>query len=84
MTIKLEEEQSDRCTDSRIVQCISSPAGRVARVMGGVLLIAAGLLVVRGKPGLLIAAIGAAPLLSGVLDRCGFSFLSGGSCPQDD
>jgi len=66
-TVEIKEGQSDRCTDSRIVQCLSSPAGRVARVVGGVLLIAGGLLVVRGKPGLVLVAIGVAPLLSGVL-----------------
>ncbi len=84
MTIKMEEPTPDRIADSRIVQCISSPAGRVARVMGGVLLIAAGLLVVRGKPGLVLAAIGVVPLLSGALDKCGFSILSRGSCTSDD
>ena len=84
MTINMEEEQADNCTDSRIVQCLSSPAGRVARIVGGVLLIAGGLLVIRGKPGLVLAALGVAPLLSGVVDRCGFSFLSGESCSQGD
>jgi len=83
MTIKMEERKEDRCAHSRIGQCLASPVGRAARVVGGVLFIAGGLLVVRGRPGLIIAAMGVPPLLSGVLDRCGLGALSRGSCAQD-
>jgi len=83
MTIKMEERKEDRCGHGRISQCVSSPAGRVTRVAGGALFIAGGLLVVHGRPGLVIAAMGVPPLMSGLLDRCGFSALSRGSCAQD-
>ena len=63
---------------SRLGQLLASTAGRIARVVAGVALIAGGLLAVGGTPGLILAAIGFVPLLAGAFDVCLFSALFGG------
>ena len=83
MTVKMEQQKAGPCAHSQFVQCMSSPAGRVVRVVGGVMAITGGLRIVRGRPGSVIAAMGIVSLVSGVLDRCGFSALSRALCAQD-
>lgn len=49
---------------------LSSPTGRVLRVIAGLALIAVGLWVVQGTFGIVLAVIGMVPLLAGALDFC--------------
>jgi hypothetical protein len=60
-------------------QFMASSLGRVVRVVGGVALIAGGLLSIGGTAGYAVAAIGLVPLLAGTFDKCVFSKLFGGS-----
>lgn len=55
-----------------------SPAGRLVRALAGLALIAWGLLGLQGTTGLVVAAIGAVPLLAGLFDFCLFAPLFGG------
>jgi hypothetical protein len=59
-------------------QCMSSTRGRIGRIVGGVALIAIGLLALGGTVGLVLAAVGLVPLLAGAFDICVFSALFGG------
>ena len=59
-------------------QFIASGLGRATRIVGGVALIAGGLLAVGGTAGSVIAAIGLVPLFAGTFDVCVFSRLFGG------
>ena len=59
-------------------QCMASGLGRAVRIVGGVALIAGGLLAVGGTAGYVVAAIGLVPLLAGTFDVCIFSRLFGG------
>lgn len=59
-------------------QFMASSLGRGVRVVGGVALIAGGLLAVGGTAGYVLAAIGLVPLLAGAFDVCVFSRLFGG------
>jgi DUF2892 family protein len=55
---------------------MSSPYGRMLRIVAGVALIGAGLYV-QGTWGLILGVIGAVPLLAGVFDVCIFAPLVG-------
>lgn len=61
------------------VNFMSSTAGRIVRVAAGVALIAWGLLGLGGITGIIVAVIGAVPLLAGLFDFCLFAPLFG--CP---
>lgn len=61
----------------QFVDFMASKAGRAARVIAGLLLIALGLLVMGGVGGVIVAAIGLVPLLAGVYDVCIFAPLLG-------
>ena len=50
-----------------LVNFMASPAGRIARIVVGVVLIALGLL---GNAGPVVAVIGLVPLAAGVFDFC--------------
>jgi len=50
-----------------LVNFMASPAGRIARIVVGVVLIALGLL---GNAGIIVAVIGVVPLAAGVFDFC--------------
>jgi hypothetical protein len=63
---------------SRLGRFMASGAGRVARIVAGIALIAGGLLAVGGPAGIIMAAIGLVPLLAGTFDVCVFSALFGG------
>lgn len=57
---------------------MASMAGRVTRIVAGIVLILLGLWVVEGALGYVLAAIGLVPLLAGLFDVCVFSKLFGG------
>lgn len=56
---------------------IAGPIGRLIRVIAGLGLILIGLFLVEGVVGWILAVIGLAPLLAGVLDFCIFAPLFG-------
>ncbi|HEX2979299.1 MAG TPA: DUF2892 domain-containing protein [Anaerolineaceae bacterium] len=56
---------------------MASTAGRVLRVAAGAALIAWGLLGLSGAAGIIVALIGAVPLLAGLFDFCVFAPLFG-------
>ena len=49
---------------------MASTAGRITRIVAGVVLIALGLLVVKDTGGIILAVVGLLPLLAGVFDIC--------------
>jgi hypothetical protein len=56
---------------------MASPAGRIARIVAGVVLILVGLLVLEAPIGWIVAIVGLVPLLAGLFDRCVFAPLFG-------
>ncbi len=58
---------------------MASTTGRIVRIVAGVALIAWGLLGLGGTTGIIVAIIGALPLLAGLFDFCVFAPLFG--CP---
>lgn len=58
---------------------MASSTGRGARIVAGIVLIVVGLLGLQGTTGIIVAVIGAVPLLAGLLDFCLFAPLFG--CP---
>lgn len=58
---------------------IASPVGRIIRIVAGLALIAWGLLGLGGTNGYIVAAVGIAPLLSGLFNFCLVAPLFG--CP---
>lgn len=61
------------------ISFMASPAGRLARIIAGAALIAWGLLGIGGTTGVIVAVVGAVPLLAGLFDACLFAPLF--SCP---
>jgi hypothetical protein len=59
------------------VKFMASPAGRITRVVAGVIIIALGLLVMHGVGGIIVAVVGLVPLLAGLFDFCVFAPLFG-------
>lgn len=59
---------------------MASVAGRIVRVVAGIILIALGLSVLKGTVGIVVAIIGLVPLLAGIFDFCVFAPLFG--CPM--
>ncbi len=59
------------------VTFMDSAAGRIVRLLAGVALIAIGLFVLRGTAGIIVAIVGALPLLAGAFDFCAFAPLFG-------
>lgn len=59
------------------VKFMASLSGRVTRVVAGIALIAWGLLGLTGAAGVVVAVIGAVPLLAGLFDVCVFAPLFG-------
>jgi hypothetical protein len=55
------------------VTFMSSTTGRIVRIVGGLLVIALGLFVVQSTGGIIIAVLGAVPLLAGIFDFCVFA-----------
>ena len=58
---------------------MASTAGRIIRIVAGIALIAWGLLGLGGTVGIIVAIVGAVPLLAGLFDFCVFAPLFG--CP---
>ena len=52
---------------------LASMAGRITRIVAGIILIALGLLVIKDTGGIIVAVIGLVPLLAGAFDFCVFA-----------
>jgi hypothetical protein len=63
---------------SSLTQFMNSAAGRIARVLLGVVLIVVGLNSIGGGAGYVVAAIGLVPIALGLSGRCLIEFLPGG------
>ncbi len=50
------------------VKFMSSPAGRITRIVAGILLVGLGVLVIHGVGGIVVAVVGLVPLLAGLFD----------------
>ena len=59
------------------VKFMSSPAGRITRIVAGILLVAWGLLGIHGAGGIVVAVVGLVPLVAGLFDFCVFAPLFG-------
>ena len=59
------------------VTFMASTAGRVTRVIAGIVLVALGFLVLEGVVGIIVAVVGLVPLLAGLFDFCVFAPLFG-------
>lgn len=66
------------------IRFMSSTAGRVLRVVMGLVLIIVGMTSLEGTTGIVVTVIGAVPLLAGVLDLCFFAPLFGLSIKGTD
>ena len=57
---------------------MASPAGRIIRIVAGIILIALGLLIMHGGVGgIIVAIVGLVPLVAGLFDFCVFAPLFG-------
>ncbi len=59
------------------VKFMSSPSGRITRIIAGIALIMIGLLAVHGLGGTILAIVGLLPLVAGLFDFCVFAPLFG-------
>jgi hypothetical protein len=60
------------------VKFLASPAGRITRIVAGIVLIVLGLLVMHASAaGIIVAVIGLVPLVAGLFDFCVFAPLFG-------
>jgi hypothetical protein len=57
---------------------MSSPAGRMIRIVAGIALILIGFFVTTGTTSLILYVVGAVPLLAGIVNVCVFAPLFGG------
>jgi hypothetical protein len=63
---------------------MSSLAGRLLRIVAGIILIIVGLTVVHGIGGIILAIVGLVPLVAGLFNFCVFAPLFGGPfLPKD-
>ncbi len=60
-----------------IIAFLASPVGRIIRIVAGIALIAWGLMGLGGTWGIVVAIVGAVPLLAGLFDFCVFAPLFG-------
>jgi hypothetical protein len=60
-----------------LISFLASPAGRIIRIVAGILLIAWGIMGLGGTVGIIVAVVGAVPLLAGIFDFCVFAPLFG-------
>jgi type IV secretory pathway VirB2 component (pilin) len=56
---------------------LASTTGRVVRIIAGLLLIALGILWIKGTGGWILGIVGLVPLLAGAFDKCVFAPLFG-------
>jgi len=61
------------------IKFMASTSGRIVRVVAGIALVAWGILGLGGTLGIIVAVVGAVPLLAGLFDFCVFAPLF--SCP---
>ena len=59
------------------VSFMASTPGRITRIVAGIALIAWGLMSLGGTTGIVVAFVGAVPLLAGLFDFCVFAPLFG-------
>ncbi|HVN52877.1 MAG TPA: DUF2892 domain-containing protein [Anaerolineaceae bacterium] len=59
------------------VSFMASTTGRIVRIVAGIALIAWGVLGLGGTAGVIVAVVGALPLLAGLFDFCVFAPLFG-------
>ena len=59
------------------ISFMASTSGRILRVVAGIALIAWGILGLGGTVGIIVAVVGAVPLLAGLFDFCVFAPLFG-------
>jgi hypothetical protein len=60
------------------VKWMASSAGRITRIVAGIVLVTVGLLVMHGGVGgIIVAVVGLVPLLAGLFDFCVFAPLFG-------
>ena len=60
------------------VKFMASPAGRITRIVAGIVLVAVGLLVMHASVGgIIVAVVGLVPLVAGLFDFCVFAPLFG-------
>jgi len=59
------------------VSFMASTPGRITRIVAGIALIAWGLMSLGGTTGIIVALVGAVPLLAGLFDFCVFAPLFG-------
>jgi hypothetical protein len=60
-----------------IIRFLASTSGRFVRIVAGIALIAWGMLSLGGTSGIVVALIGAVPLVAGIFDFCVFAPLFG-------
>jgi hypothetical protein len=60
-----------------LITFVASPAGRIVRVVAGIALMAWGLMGLGGTAGIIVAIVGAVPLVAGLFDFCVFAPLFG-------
>jgi len=79
--ISIEDEipnsKNRRYKMNPFVKFMASPAGRITRVVAGIVLVALGLLVMHGVGGIIVAIVGLVPLVAGLFDFCVFAPLFG-------
>lgn len=63
---------------SFFAQFMASPAGRIARIVAGGVLIYLGQAQIGGNVGWVMTVVALVPLLTGIFDVCVFSYLFGG------
>ncbi|MGA2503406.1 MAG: DUF2892 domain-containing protein [Anaerolineales bacterium] len=59
------------------VKFMASPAGRITRIVAGILLLVLGLFAIHGVGGIIVAIVGLVPLLAGLFDFSVFAPLFG-------
>lgn len=72
------QEHNDTLAGNRFVAFMASSAGRRARLLAGIALVALGIFVVSWPVGLALAAFGLLPIASGVLNLCPVAPIWGG------
>lgn len=60
-----------------LIKFLASTTGRIVRVVAGIALVLWGVLGLSGTAGIVVAIIGAVPLLAGIFDFCVFAPLFG-------
>ena len=62
-----------------LIKFLASSAGRLVRIVAGIVLVGVGLFVLQNTAGIILAVVGLVPLLAGVMDFCIFAPLFGAS-----